>query len=57
MATEDFTLETVRKMRGLFAAIEMLGHEIGDKADAEIVALAEIGTGFADQILNSEVTA
>ena len=52
MATNDSTTEYIRKMRGLFASIELLGHECGESASGEIVALAEIGTSFADLALD-----
>lgn len=50
----DVVMEYIRKMRGLFASIELLGHECGESASGEIVALAEIGTGFADLAYNDE---
>jgi hypothetical protein len=48
---ENNTMEYIMKMRGLFSAIELLGHECGDQAQGEIVALAEIGTSFADLLI------
>lgn len=46
--------EYIGKMRGLFASIELLGHECGAAASGEIVVLAEIGRGFADLAHNDE---
>lgn len=54
MAIEQVTTtEYIRKMRGLFASIELLGHEV-ENSDGEVVALAMIGTEFADLALEPE---
>lgn len=50
----DVVMEYIGKMRGLFASIELLGHECGELASGEIVALAGIGRGFADLAHNDE---
>lgn len=50
----DVVMEYIRKMRGLFAAIELLGNECSEISSGEIVALAEIGRGLADLAHNDE---